>query len=225
LFADLGAWRRAPRENRELREKVRKLNEELAYERARAAEAAERLRMLAEFEPHRRGLFAREAEVIGQGTGPQSHVLFIDRGSSDGLSLGMAVAVGHSVVGRIEAVAPSVSSVRLVTSPASRFDGVLVATGERGIVVGNGDGTMRMKYVSGRAPEVGTAVVARGRDGLTPKHFVLGRVTEAARRPGALTCVVRLRPVRDLANVPGVQAVRPAVSLEDFPVGPAHDDG
>ena len=215
----LFSFRSIARRNRALESHVAELQEELQAERARSAEKDRRLRAFAELAPYRAGLQTREAEVIGQGAGPQRGILFIHRGTSDGLREGTVVVAGRSIAGTVRVAAPAVSSVLLVTSPGSRLDAQIVSTGERGIVVGNGDGTMQMKYVSRTAPHPGDGVVTAGRDGVTPKHLLVGLVASVRRAPGSLTYEVVLRPVRELDRLDNVIAVWPPVRAADFPKG------
>jgi len=231
LFGSRG---RMADENRRLRERIQQVTEERDAWRRRATDAEHRLESMAEFREHAgrlgpdRPVAVGEGEVIGQGTGPLREVVFINRGSRHRIRHGMAVAAGRSIVGKVRAVGPVASSVRLVTSPASRLDGRVTSTGERGIVVGNGDGTMRMEYISKKKPRKGGTVVTTGLDGITPRHFVLGWITHVERRPAALTYEVTLQPLRDLDQLVGVTAVRPVIPAADFPVAErngADEDG
>jgi len=215
---DLRSWRNAARKNRDLARKIAGLKEQLAAARAGSAEKDRKLKMLGDFLPHQQQLRSYLADVIGEGAGPQRDLIFIGRGSDGNVKPGMVVVAGHSIVGTVRAVSPSVSSVLLVTSPGSRFAGQIPATGERGIVVGNGDGTMRMKYIARKKPQRGTGVVASGRDGVTPRHFLLGIITSAERRPGSLIYDVVLKPARDLDRLVSVMAVKPLPSAADFPL-------
>lgn len=217
---DLASFRRAAAENRMLRGRVAELTEQQQQLKALVREKDEKLQMFGEIDRARPGLVTCEAEIIGEGAAHQNGILFIDRGSGSGLHRGMAVVAGNSVVGTISAVAPSVSSVLLVTSPASRFDAELASTGEPGVVIGNGDGTMGMKYVSKAAPQQGDGVVTRGRDGVVPRHLLIGMIQAVSRAPGSLTYDITLRPVRDLGRLSGVMAVKAPVAKEDFPDEP-----
>ena len=224
----------ATEQNRRLKLKVAALTEERDLWQARAAESKLKLETLGDFRRYQQGLAPNEAveieeaEIIGQGSGVQGGLVFIDRGSLDSLAKGMAVAAGRSIVGTVRAVSPSVSSVLLVTSPASKLDARIISTGERGVVVGNGDGTMLMLYVSKEKPVKGGSVLTTGLDGATPKHFVLGTILSAERRPGTLTYEVILKPLRELDGLVNVVAVRSAVSAADLSASKengANDDG
>jgi rod shape-determining protein MreC len=218
---DLATWQGLRAENRRLRDRVARLRAKLERSEARRAATERRLRMLEEFARRRDGVRGREAtvagEVMGEGAGAQRRLVFIDLGSRDGLRPGTTVAAGHSVVGRVRAVAPGTSSALLVTSLGCAFDAEITRTGERGIVLGNGDGTMRMRDIWKARPKAGDAVVTRGLDGITPRHYLLGVIVKAERPAGQLAYDITLRPVQDLGRLVNVVAVYPAVPASEFP--------
>ncbi len=205
------------------------LIEHLARERAYRHEYERRLEMLGAFVRHRDSLDAcqpapvAEAEVIARGAGPDGDVVFIDRGGRHGVRDRMVILAGQSVVGTVYATGPTVSAALLPTSIGSRFAGLLIPAGapdaepEPGIVVGQGDGTMKMKYITRRRPEVGDQVVTDGRDGTVPKHLLIGRVAQVRREPGQLVYDVTVSPVRDLDRLVTVIVATPTTTREEFP--------
>jgi rod shape-determining protein MreC len=196
--------------NERLQDENARLRAELAHVRARSRARDAKLRHMGEFRRFQRGLATAEADVMGEGAGPNRGILFIDRGSADKIAPGMVAVAGKAIVGTVQAVSTSLSSVRLSTDPGSRIDCEIVRTGEPGIVYGNGDGTMRMEYISKEAPGIGDQVVTRGRDaeGLQPRHFFVGTITQTRRRPGHLAYEVTLEPELDLRSVESVIVVR-----------------
>ena len=205
------------------------LIEQLARERAYRHEYERRLEALGDFVRHRDSLDAcqpepvAEAEIIGRGAGPDGDVVFIDRGGRHGVRDRMVIVAGQSVVGSIYATGPTVSAALLPTSIGSRFAGLLIPGGapdaepEPGIVVGQGDGTMKMKYITRRRPEVGDQVVTDGRDGTVPKYLLIGQVAQVRREPGQLVYDVTVAPVRDLNRLVTVIVAVPTTTREEFP--------
>ena len=57
------------------------------------------------------------ASVIGTGAGANSKVVFISRGSAEGVMRGMAVVTPDGIVGEVIAAYPTASEVLLVTDP------------------------------------------------------------------------------------------------------------
>lgn len=80
------------------------------------------------------------ARVVADRRTSLERVVEIDRGSDDGLRVGMPVVVGDGLVGRLELVTGSRSQILLITDP--RFPIGVVSKGTRalGVATGNGDG-------------------------------------------------------------------------------------
>lgn len=122
--------RHARVQNIELKNQVdtlRRQNEFLKSELA-TAERADRLLEFKQRIPSR----TIAARIIGTNAAPSSQVVFIDRGSSDGLLSGMAVINGTGVVGRVLDVYPNTAQVMLITDPSFAM-GVI---SQKGRVVG-----------------------------------------------------------------------------------------
>ena len=60
------------------------------------------------------------ARVIGNGTGANSKVVFVDRGSASGIESGMAVVTPDGIVGKVVDAYPMASLVMLATDPDFR---------------------------------------------------------------------------------------------------------
>ena len=107
LFKDLGG------ENRQLKEEVSKLkleNQQLRVE----LETADRLRALAAFQAQTPSKML-PARVIATGTGANSRVVFLDRGSGAGIMRGMPVITPDGIVGKVIAAYPTAAQVLLIT--------------------------------------------------------------------------------------------------------------
>ena len=197
-------------ENARLKTDVADLKEQLNIEVAGSSEKSRRIEMLAEFMPYKQKLSVCEAAVIGEGAGIHSGYFFIDRGTRDNIRPGVGIVAGKSLIGVVRVSAAGASSVEAVANSTFKIDAELAETGERGIVAGNGDGTLRMLYVSKRRPRIGEGVLTRGRDGYIPRHFLIGTVTAAERKPGELTYDIIVSPVRSVSELSTVLAVIPA---------------
>src|SRR3954465_5582318 len=58
------------------------------------------------------------ARIIGTGTGTNSRVVFVDRGSGAGIERGMAVVTPEGIVGKVLDSYPTASQVLLITDPS-----------------------------------------------------------------------------------------------------------
>lgn len=129
-FASYVDLRHARENNIELTNQVSALRRQNEFLRAELATAdrADRLLQFKQRIPSR----TIAARVIGTNAAPSSQVVFIDRGTSDGLISGMAVINGTGVVGRVLDAYPNTSQVMLVTDPSFAM-GVI---SQKGRVVG-----------------------------------------------------------------------------------------
>lgn len=122
--------RTAHEDNIELKTQVdtlRRQNEFLKAELA-TADRADRLLEFKQRIPSR----TIAARIIGTNAAPSSQVVFVDRGTSDGLLSGMAVINGTGVVGRVLDAYPNTAQVMLITDPSFAM-GVI---SQKGRVVG-----------------------------------------------------------------------------------------
>jgi len=117
------------------------------------------------------------ARVVGTGAGSNSKVVFVDRGSADGVRQGMAVVTPDGIVGRIEAVYPTAAQVLLVTDP-SFAAGVVSQKGRvEGTLKGMGRGDCLVDYLQNEQHvEVGEVFYTSGDDRMFPRGFPVGPV-------------------------------------------------
>jgi rod shape-determining protein MreC len=123
-----------------------------------------------------------EGEVIGQDPSPYIYYLIINRGSRDGLEIGMpVVAGGGRLVGRVADVRIRWSKVQLLIDPSSRVKGVVQVSRATGLVTGQPDGSLTLEQIpQSEQVDVGDIVVTTGRSeqgGLIPKGLIIGYVS------------------------------------------------
>ena len=145
---------------------------------------ADRARALAMFQatsPHR--LLA--ARVVGTSTAPGSQVMFLDRGSRDGVRKGMAVITPDGIAGRVMAAQPTGSQVMLVTD-TNFAAGVISEKGRiRGVVKGQGHASVLVDYVQNEDKlEPGETFYTSGDDWIFPKGLTVGQVKVSRRGRG-----------------------------------------
>jgi rod shape-determining protein MreC len=105
------------------------------------------------------------AQVIGTSGSERSHVLYLDKGSDDGLKPEQAVITPDGVVGKIRDVFPHTSQLLLISDPSSGA-GVLLATGR--VEIDNLTADSRIK--------VGEPVVTSGGDLVFPRGLPVGTI-------------------------------------------------
>src|SRR5271167_621758 len=169
------------RENRELREQI----ERMKVEDARLGEDARMARrvqtLLAFKEQYVENTVA--AQVIVTSGSEQSRVLYLDKGSKDGIKADMAVITPTGIVGKIVQVFPTSSQVLPINDQFSGVGAVLKDTRLQGILKGSQNGTTTLQYImTDEKVEPGEEIITSGGDRIFPKGLPVGRV--ASVEPG-----------------------------------------
>jgi rod shape-determining protein MreC len=166
----------ANEENRRLKQDLDKLKLENQFLKTELS-MADRVRALAAFQSHTQSR-TLAARIIATGTGSNSKVVFIDRGSTSGVMRGMAVITPDGIVGRVLAAYPIASQVLLVTD-ASFAAGVLSQKNRvHGTIKGQGHSTCIVDYVQNEEKvDVGEWFYTSGDDRVFPKGVPAGVVT------------------------------------------------
>ena len=200
------ALRQVQQENDALRQEMQTLQVRLQQERAEA-QRTDNLRQLLELR-ERANLDTVAAEVIAGSASPDFQTVTIDKGSSESLDTDMAVISPAGVVGRVILPSRRASKVQLLIDRNAAAGALIERTRVQGVVVGIGDGMLRMQYVPGTADvKTGDLVVTSGIDGIYPKGFVIGTIDHADRGGGAYHEIV-IRPAVDFTRLEEVLIVR-----------------
>lgn len=137
------------------------------------------------------------ARVIGNSTVATAKAVFIDRGSTSGVSKGMAVVTPDGIVGKVVAVYPLVSQVLLVTDPTFKV-GVESQKGHVHGVLDCGTGKCTVEEIQNEDKvDVGERFFTSGEDRIFPRGFPVGAVVSTA--PGQGMKDVKL----NLSGTPG----------------------
>jgi len=200
------ALQQVQQENTALRQELQTMQVRLQQERGEA-QRTDNLRQLLELRD-RANLDTVAAEVIAGAASIDFRTVTIDKGSSDQLATDMAVISPAGVVGRVILPTPRASKVQLLIDRNAAAGALIERTRVQGVVVGIGDGMMRMQYVPGTADvKTGDLVVTSGIDGIYPKGFVIGTIDHADRGAGAYHEIV-IRPAVDFSRLEEVLVVR-----------------
>lgn len=146
------------------------------------------------------------ARVIQQPPSAFSHVVVIDKGSSDGVKDDMPVVTGAGLIGRVVDVATDRSSVQLITDPEFRVGVRLVTSQRLGTATGQGASRdLRIDTGIERGEEDADIpsleiVTTSGIDDRSsfPAFIPIGKVTRTAAANGGLTVEVFAEPLADL---------------------------
>ncbi len=163
------------RENRELRAQI----ERMKIEDARLSEDARMARRVQTLLGFKQQYVENTvaAQVIGTSGSEQSRVLYLDKGSNDGIKTDMAVITPTGIVGKIVQVFPTSSQVRLINDQFSGVGTVLKDTRLQGILKGSQNGATTLQYImSDEKVEPGEDVLTSGGDRVFPKGLPVGKV-------------------------------------------------
>jgi rod shape-determining protein MreC len=199
IAADTGNLFQSVREARELRAEVDELQTQtdtLTVENIRLREykaEVEQLRAMLNFVSEYpvsayvgADVVGREAcdafpcgEVIGADPNPYLEYITINVGAQHGVKVGdPVVGAGAGLVGRVAEVGPRTSKAQLLTDGDSSVATLLQTSRVTGLVVGQPDGSLRMRYIpQGEEIEVGDIVLTSGLGGVMPKGLVVGEVS------------------------------------------------
>ncbi len=155
------------------------------------------------------GLEAVAANVIGSDATGLSRTLVLSSGSADGLATGMAVLSNQGVVGKLIATSPHASRVLLIDDHNSALDGFDQRSRARGIVAGQVDDGLIMKYVD-RSEDIrtGDTVVTSGLDGFFPRGLLIGSVKGVHREGPGLFLTVTVAPAVNYRELEQVMVVK-----------------
>jgi rod shape-determining protein MreC len=193
------------RENRELRAQIErmKLDEVRLSEDARMARRVQAL--LAFKEQYVEDTVA--AQVIGTSGSDQARVLYIDKGSREGLKPDMAVITPTGIVGKIVQVFPESSQVLPINDQLSGVGAALKDTRLQGILKGAPNGATTLQYImADEKVEPGDDVITSGGDRIFPKGLPVGKVVSV--EPGKdLFLNIRIMPAARLDRLEEVLVV------------------
>jgi len=138
---------------------------------------ADRARALSVFQAHSPSTTVA-ARVIGNGTGANSKVVFVDRGSTSGVESGMAVVTPDGIVGKVVDAYPTASLVMLITDPTFGAGVISQKNRVHGTLRGQGHAECLVDYVQNEERvDAGEWFYTSGDDRIFPRGFPVGQVT------------------------------------------------
>ena len=147
------------------------------------------------------------ADIIASSATPDFQTVTIDKGTLQRLARDMAVIAPAGIVGRVVVASPRASKVQLLIDRNAAAGALIERSRAQGVVVGSGDGRLRMDYVSEVADvAVGDLVVTSGIDGIYPKGLMIGRV-ESIEKSGGAYRRIAVRPAVDFTRLEEVLVV------------------
>jgi rod shape-determining protein MreC len=205
-----GIWRNylylrgARQENRDLHQQVQQLQLEQVRLK-QDAEQAHRLQALLGFKEQ---FIARTtaAQVIGSSGSEQSRIVYLDKGSNQGIKRDMAVISGDGVVGKVILTFGDTSQVLLINDQTSGVGAILEQSRLQGILKGKASGELVLdKIMSDEEVKLGEKVLTSGGDQIFPKGLPIGSVSKVS--TGGQFLQVTLRPSAELDHLEEVLVI------------------
>jgi len=138
------------------------------------------------------------SNVIGRDTTGLVRTLTLDRGTRDGLQVGMPVLTELGLVGRIYRVAATNSQVLLVSDTNSYVNALLQTSRGEGSIVGTASGDLLMTFIPlDQEVKDGDSVVTSGIGGKFPRGLLIGQVTNSRRDDSQLFQEAQVRSLVD----------------------------
>ncbi len=149
------------------------------------------------------------AQVVGTSGTEQSRILYIDKGSSDGLKTDMPVITPTGVVGKITKVFPNTAQVLEISDSQGGAGVMLEKSRLRGVLHGASTGYPEiLNVMSDEKIEKGERVLTSGGDQVYPPGLPVGTVAQVLNdREGEPFLVVRVRPSADLNKLEDVLVI------------------
>jgi rod shape-determining protein MreC len=192
-------------ENRQLKETIRHLSlVNSSYEQIRQ-ENARLLRLLSMNEnlPYK----TLGARIVARTPGFLSNVIYINRGSNDGIRTDLPVISGDGIIGRTVLVSKYQSQVQLITNPDANVGAMLERTRTLGVLRGAGDLVLDLDYVANSEQvEVGEIVLSSGLDGIYPKGLAIGKVVDVRKGKGVFRSI-KIQPFMDFMRIEEVSVI------------------
>ena len=149
------------------------------------------------------------AQVIGTSGTDLSRLVYIDRGSKDGIREGMAVITPDGIVGKVIRADSSTSQVLLINDQASGAGVLFERLRLKGILKGTSSGQIEvMSVMADEEIKPGDSIVTSGGDGVFPKGLPVGTVEEVfpdQERDPFLS--IRVKPAVNLARLEEVLVI------------------
>lgn len=194
-------------ENKRLLERIRRLE----YERNRYIEVEnenKRLRRLLELKSQRPD-FITAAEVFARDPSNWFHLVWINKGSKQGISKGMVAVAPEGLVGVVHEVFDNKASIMLITDVNAAVAVRIQPLRVDGILEGRGDTMTFLKYVSRNADvRQGQRVITSGLDGIYPEGLLVGYIERVRKMGDEFFQDIIVKPAQDLNKVEEVAILR-----------------
>jgi rod shape-determining protein MreC len=219
--------RNTRQQNHDLQEQIARLRLEQAALSEDAIQG-HRLQALLDFQQHYVASTVA-AQVVGTSGNDLSKVLYIDKGSKDGLKPDQAVITPDGIIGKLRDVFPHTAQVLLINDQTSGAGVLLASTRLRAILRGSPTGQIVINNLTPDSRiKVGEQVLSSGGDQVYPRGLPVGTIESINPDPDHQPyTLIQLRPAANLNQleevliITGTQPTLSPAAQHDLAVGAA----
>lgn len=210
-FTNLGRYFQDLETLRSQNEELQRLVDALTIENVRLREAEIEnitLRQHLDFKEANPDYQLLSAQVIGRDPSNLLGQIIIDRGSDDGVVVGMPVVTSQGLVGRVVETYPRSSRALLITDTSSSVNALIQNSRATGVVQGRPGGKVVMRYIQQEEEvEIGDLVLTSGLGGNFPRRLVIGQVTTVRQRDIELFQEAEIKPTVEFDHLEMVMII------------------
>jgi rod shape-determining protein MreC len=141
------------------------------------------------------------ARVIARTPNFLANIVYVDRGSNDGIAVDSPVLSSSGIIGRVLLVSEHQSQVQLITNADASMGGMLDQSRTPGVLKGTGDFYLELNYIgNAQAVVPGEVVVSSGLDKIFPKGVAIGTVVESRKGKNVFR-EIKVKPIVDLLHL------------------------
>lgn len=194
-------------------EQLRAERDALLADNARLRElesTVEQLQAQLEFQEAQPNLVAQPANVVGRDPLSREKFIIIDRGSDDGVAVGMPVVSPHFLVGQVTETDPQRSKVVLTVDSAFQTGALLQESRGSGVVYGRwqAGGRMVMRHIQTDTEiQEGELVITSGMTSGIPEGLIIGVVIDMLRDDLRNEVQVTVNPAVNFDNLQTVTVI------------------
>ncbi len=188
------------KENIKLKEKIKQLRiKEQKFDEA--IKENSRLRNILSIKSDLSG-YVTTAKIIAKDPERWSHILVLDKGTSDGIKKDMSVRTIEGLVGKILSADKNYSKVLLVTDINSSVSVRLQSSRLETILAGTGSFQCNLKYIpNDEIVEVAEVVITSGLDELYPAGIPIGKIISIQKAITGLFQIIQVKPFADSLKI------------------------
>lgn len=162
------------------------------------------------------------SEILYDARDPSSRKIVLDRGSQQGVALGLPVVDNAGVVGQVTRVFPFTSEVTLLTDRDQAIPVQVLRNGLRSVAYGRGQsGQLDLRFMAPNADiQVGDVLITSGMDGVYPAGLAVAKVIQVESSAGGAFGRVVCQP---LAGIDRHRQLLILMALPELPPRPADD--